>query len=215
MRLAFFGGSFDPPHRGHLTIALAAADQLSLDRVLLAPTGRQPLKRGGASAGFADRLAMVDLLCQSRPDCLTSSDLDAPNANGCPNYTVDALRALRQHHPEAELFALVGADNLSDLPKWHAAPQLVELAAWIAISRPGHPFPAVLPRPLDDALARRRLYLVSNVDVPLSSTELRRRLHRGEDCREMIPETVLGYIQAHRLYTEPASEQNRGSRRLR
>ena len=204
MRLAFFGGSFDPPHLGHLAIALAAAERLSLDQVLLAPTGRQPLKRKGANAGFADRLAMVDLLCQARPQRLTSSDLDAPRSDGSPNYTVDTLEALKQLHPQAELFVLVGVDSLLELPKWYAAPRLLELASWVAVSRPGYSLPATLPLPLDAALSRGCLHLIPDINVPTSSTELRQRLHAGEECRDMLPERVLGYIHAHRLYGRTA-----------
>ena len=204
MRIAFFGGSFDPPHRGHLAIALAAAERLSLDQVLLAPTGRQPLKRNGASASFANRLAMVDLLCQARPHCLTSSDLDAPHSDNAPNYTVNALEALQQQYPKAELFAVVGVDSLLEFPKWFAAPRLLELASWIAVSRSGYSLPATLPSPLEAALSHGHLHLIPDIDVPTSSTELRRRLHAGENCRDMIPERVLGYIHAHCLYIEMA-----------
>ncbi len=200
MRLAFFGGSFDPPHRGHLAIALAAADHLSLDRVLLAPTGRQPFKHVGAEAAFADRLAMVALLCAAHPARLAPSSLDAPHPDGSPNYTVDALEALHQQHPAADLFAIVGADSLLDLPNWRASSRLFERAAWIAVSRPNHPLPKRLPPALDAAQRQGRLHLIPDIQVPASSTDLRGRLHRGEVCGDAIPEPVLAYIQTHSLY---------------
>ncbi len=201
VRLAFFGGSFDPPHRGHLAIALAAADRLSLDRVLFAPTGYQPLKRSGAVAGFADRLAMVELLCLAHPDRFAPSALDAPHLDGSPNYTVNALEALQHQNPAATLFSIVGADSLLELPNWRAAPRLLELANWIAVSRPHVALPATLPKILDDALTRKRLHLIADVHLPISSTELRERLHAGEDCRDTVPERVRTYIRAHGLYT--------------
>ena len=90
MRVALFGGSFDPPHHGHLAIATAAADALRLDSVLFGPAGRQPLKLDGTVTAFEDRLAMVELACLEDPR-FTVSEIDAPRADGLPNYTVDKI----------------------------------------------------------------------------------------------------------------------------
>src|SRR5580698_4252134 len=98
MRVALFGGSFDPPHHGHIAIATAAADVFDLDTVLFAPVGRQPLKTDGASASFADRLAMVELACGS-DGRFADSDLDTPRDDGRPNYTVDTLASLQEAMP--------------------------------------------------------------------------------------------------------------------
>ena len=202
MRVAFFGGSFDPPHSGHLALARAAAKQFSLDRVLLAPTGRQPLKRDGAEATFTERLAMVSLLCE-HDEFLVPSTLDAPHQDGSPNYTVDALVHLKQQCEGATLFALIGADSLRDLPKWHQAERLFELATWISVSRPQHPLPKPLPAMLEEEQGRGRLHLIRNVNVDSSSTGLRDRLREGShDVSDGIPENVLRYIRDHRLYTD-------------
>lgn len=205
MRLAFFGGSFDPPHRGHLAIATAAIRHLSLDRVLFAPTGKQPLKRAGASASFADRLAMVDLLCGSE-SALAASGIDAPHADGSPNYTVDALKHLRQQDPKVELFSIVGADNLVELPRWREANRLFELATWIAVSRPGSRLLVDLAPALRVQRDIGRLHLISDVEVAVSSTELRHRLCRGEECGDAIPPNILYYIRGHDLYSPRAPD---------
>ncbi len=201
MRLGWLGGSFDPPHLGHLAIAQAAATHLGLDQVLLAPTGLQPLKHSGAGASFEHRLAMVRLLCDSggAPLCQPSI-LDAPNPDGSPNYTVDALDRLQLQLPDAELFALIGADSLADLPRWRSADRLLQLATWVAISRPGYPLPDPLPAPLEAARTSGHLELLTGVDVPVSSTELRALLRRGADCTGLLPPAVLSYIQQHALY---------------
>ena len=136
MRVALFGGSFDPPHHGHLAIATAAADALRLDSVLFAPVGRQPLKLDGTVTSFEDRLAMVKLACLEDPRFMVS-EIDAPRADGLPNYTVDTLSELARRMPGAKLFNLVGADSFLSLPKWHEAQRLLELAEWIVVSRPG------------------------------------------------------------------------------
>src|SRR4051812_26551553 len=114
MRIGYFGGTFDPPHSAHLRVAQTAADAFRLDRVLLAPTGMQPLKDDGAHASYDDRLAMTRLLC-AEDARLEVSEVDAAHADGSPNYTVDALARLKQDFPEAELFAIVGADSFLSL----------------------------------------------------------------------------------------------------
>jgi nicotinate-nucleotide adenylyltransferase len=165
MRVAFFGGSFDPPHLGHLHIALAACQRLRLDRVLLAPVGRQPLKTHEA-APFADRMAMLRLLIAGHPE-LEASEADRPLAEGDgplavhagsslqgaassrPNYTVDTLARLRpslEHSAGAnqvELFFLAGADSFLTLPQWYRPELLLDhavLDGWILAARPGFPF---------------------------------------------------------------------------
>ncbi len=203
MRLGFFGGSFDPPHCGHLAIALAAAQHFSLERIWLAPTGRQPFKQAGAEATFLDRVAMTRLLCGA-DDRLFASTLDAPRPDGAPNYTVDALSELRACHPDAELFAILGADALPDLPHWRESERLFELASWIAVSRPGNALAEPLPEPLREQQERGRLCLLKDVQVPVSSTEIRRKLHQPSSglTSEDVPETVLGYIRSHMLYQQ-------------
>ena len=146
MRIAFFGGSFDPPHAGHLRIAHAAAERLQLDRILLAPVGLQPLKREGPPpASYDDRLAMLRLLLaddarsgQARNLCIEVSELDAPRTDGCPNYTFDTLLQLRTLLTSSDtLFMLLGADSFLTMRSWHRSAELLLLARWIVASRPG------------------------------------------------------------------------------
>ena len=151
MRVALFGGSFDPPHHGHVAIATAAADVFDLDSVLFAPVGRQPLKRR-RSAPFADRLAMVELACQVDPR-FSVSELDAPRPDGSPNYTVETLTALHEAMPDARLFNLVGADSFLDLRRWREPERLLELAEWIVVSRPGFPLADLSAAGLDAVAA--------------------------------------------------------------
>lgn len=200
MRVAFFGGTFDPIHRGHLAIAAAAADQLALDTILFAPTGLQPLKPTGSTASFADRLAMTRLACTADLR-FVASDLDAPRSDGTPNYSVYVLDALRHQMPNAVLFSLVGVDSFLDLPRWHQPERLLELAEWIVVSRPGFAFD---PRTLPDE-ERARIHPLDFVQEDVSATELRHRLQRGEPCLDLIPAPVSAYIERHRLYSSPGS----------
>lgn len=157
-RIAFFGGSFDPPHRGHLAIATAAADRFALDQVLFAPVGRQPLKGRYPATEFLHRYAMTALATQSDPRFIPSL-LDAPrepeDGEIRPNYTVDTLARLRDSLADAPgpsaLFTLVGADSWLDIAHWHQAPRLLALTDWIVAARPGFSLAsaeAALPQPM-------------------------------------------------------------------
>lgn len=197
-RIAFFGGSFDPPHRGHVAIAAAAADRFRLDRVLFAPVGAQPLKGGGSEASFADRLAMVELACAADAR-FEASDLDALRQDGRPNFTIDTLKALRSElAAEDQMFCLVGADSFHDLPRWRDPEALLEVCEWIVASRPGIALPAL------SAKSARRVHLLDGVYEDVSATALRSALHSGGAAeRELLPAGVEQYIRAHHLYGVP------------
>jgi nicotinate-nucleotide adenylyltransferase len=137
MRIAFFGGTFDPPHCGHIAIARAAITRLAIDQVLVAPVGTQPLKGGSGHSSFEDRLAMVKLAVAGDPG-LSASDIDAPLPSGQPNYTFDTLQRLRSHlQPADVLFFLLGADSFLTLRQWHQSTELLLFCDFIVAGRPG------------------------------------------------------------------------------
>ena len=142
-RVAFFGGSFDPPHLGHLAVARAARAAFRLDSVLFAPVGVQPLKPEGPAASFEQRLAMTRLAIEGEPGFEVSL-ADAPKPSGrydlAPNYTIDTLEGLRAGlAPECALFCLMGADSFFGLRRWHRAAEIPFVAPLIVASRPGQP----------------------------------------------------------------------------
>jgi nicotinate-nucleotide adenylyltransferase len=198
MRVALFGGTFDPPHRGHIGIATAAADAFSVDTVLFTPTGRQPLKPMGTPTPYAERLAMVTLACQMDPR-FDVSNLDAPRPDGLPNYTVDTLSRLHQLMPGATLFNLVGADSFLELPRWREPNLLLKLAEWIVVSRPGFPLEDLSSLNLTNE-QRSRVHLLQTIHDDLSATELRERLQNGDACPDLLPPEVANYIYTHHLY---------------
>jgi nicotinate-nucleotide adenylyltransferase len=198
MRVALFGGTFDPPHRGHLSIATAAADAFHLDEVLFAPAGRQPLKPVGKPAPFDDRIAMLTLACLPFPRFAVSK-LDAPHPDGSPNYTVETLTALRQLLPDAKLFALVGADSFLGLPYWRESDRLLELAEWIVVSRPGSPLDHLSSLNFTTH-QMSRVHLLQSVHEDVASTTLRERLEAGDTCDDLLPQAVSEYITTHHLY---------------
>jgi nicotinate-nucleotide adenylyltransferase len=214
MRVAFFGGTFDPIHRGHLCLAAAAADAFALDRVLFAPVGSQPLKVEPAVASFDDRLEMARLACNPAPLQPTTSNqqpatdprfavstLDAPRSDGSPNYTVDSLAALAHELPGASLYVLTGADSFLDLGRWRTPDRLLALAEWIVVSRPDFLLSEAQLAPLALTESQRaRVHLLTTVHEDLSATGLRRRLQAGDPCCGLLPPAVADYIQAHNLY---------------
>jgi nicotinate-nucleotide adenylyltransferase len=198
MRVALFGGSFDPPHHGHFAIATAAADAFALDSVFFAPAGRQPLKLNDTVTPFEDRLAMVELACLEDRR-FTASELDAPRADGAPNYTVETLSELARALPEAKLFNLVGADSFLGVSRWHEPERLLQLAEWIVVSRPGFPIASLSSLGLN-AQQQSRVHLLDNVHDDTAATGLRERLESGDPCIDLIAPRVLDYIQSHHLY---------------
>jgi nicotinate-nucleotide adenylyltransferase len=204
MRIGFFGGSFDPPHLGHLAVARGAAETFALDRILFAPTAHQPLKPEGAAAPFEDRLAMVSLLCDLQPANALAhfepSSLDAPLPDGSPNYTVNTLFTLRdQCSVDDTIFVIIGADAFLGLPRWRSSKALLDLAEWIVVSRPGvslQGLERLHPRP--DQM--RHVHLLEHIHEPASATDVRSLLSVGSDCAGLLPASILSYIRAHHLY---------------
>jgi nicotinate-nucleotide adenylyltransferase len=175
-RVAFFGGSFDPPHLGHLAVARAAQTALQLDTVLFAPVGAQPLKPQGSTADFAHRLAMTRLAIAGEPGFKISM-ADAPKPSGEPNYTLETLLGLRAGlPPDSPLFCLMGADSFALLRRWHRAAEIPFVAPLIVASRPGEnlqDLKAWLPSGLS-------IEASPNLDKTESGVELRRYMLRNQ-----------------------------------
>jgi nicotinate-nucleotide adenylyltransferase len=228
MRIAFFGGSFDPPHRGHLAIARAAIERLALDTVWMAPVGAQPLKPGGFSTSYADRLTMVDLAAAGDPRIAPSS-IDAPRSDGQPNYTIDVLTSIHASlAPGDKLFFLLGADAFLSLKQWHGAEQLPFLADFIVAGRPGFSIEEVrqaLPASIqaqhepndsgpagiaasgvetwslkNQSGAQSHLYLMPDLHEDISATQIRAALAGEESEEGVLSPAVLRYIREKGLY---------------
>jgi nicotinate-nucleotide adenylyltransferase len=228
-RIAFFGGSFDPPHLGHIGVARAAQTALHLDTVLFAPVGVQPLKPSGSTASFEDRIAMTELAIKGLPQ-FAISFADAPDPSGTPNYTVDTLLRVRLQFPSATLFTLMGADSLLGLRRWYRGAEIPFMAPLIVASRPGQrleDLAAILPAGLmiaedaprvDDAAevtlrvftlrnakgASTPFYLLPAVEIEISASDIRCQVSAALDrlCagHELLPDAVCDYIAAHGLY---------------
>lgn len=194
MRLGVLGGTFDPPHVGHLLVANDAADALHLDRLLFVPAAIQPLKVRSASAPPADRLAMVRLLAGD--DTRFAADPIEIERDGL-SFTVDTLAAMAEREPDAERFFLVGADVLATLPRWREPKRVQRLARLVVLERAG--FATEPVNSAAGALAPDVIFLPTR-RVDVSSTEIRGRVAAGRSLRGFVPEPVADYIATHGLY---------------
>ncbi|AXC11622.1 Nicotinate-nucleotide adenylyltransferase [Acidisarcina polymorpha] len=223
MRIAIFGGSFDPPHRGHLAIARAAVKRLALDVVWMTPAGTQPFKIDSSKTTYDDRLAMVRLAVADEPH-VVASDIDAPLVDGHPNYTVDLLRRIRAGQgAEVELYFLLGADAFLSLKQWHCAEELPFLCRFIVAGRPGSSIDdltAALPdgidamRTLRDSAAKKlvtwelrnqaglhsELYLMPDLQEDISATDIRAAICGEHSKASVLAPSVLRYIEERGLY---------------
>lgn len=200
MRLGIYGGSFDPVHFGHLLLAETCREQALLDEVWFLPAETQPFKRGAPPAPAKHRVEMLQLAIAGHAAFRVSTlEVD----RGGVSYTIDTLRAIAADRPGDELFLLMGADTLKDLPKWREPQAILELALPLAVARHGSP-PAeyqqlagvMTPERLDSL----RQYHIEMPVVEFSSSELRDRIAANKTIRYRTPRAVEKYIETHSLY---------------
>ena len=189
MRLGIFGGSFDPPHLGHLLPVIDAAETLRLDEVRFVPAAAQPFKVGRASATPAQRLAMTERLVAGVPGFVADgTEIDRAGLS----FTVDTLAAMAATSPGAERFLLLGADAFALFDQWRDPQRILSLAAIAVLVRGGDVMP--------DVGLRAGVQLLETRRVDISSTELRARVADGRTIRGFVPDAVADYIAEHRLY---------------
>jgi len=201
-RLGLFGGSFDPIHAGHLHVARAACEAFQLDRLVFVPAARPPHKPGRVLAPGEDRLAMVDLAIAG-DERWSSSAIELGRSG--PSYTIDTLRELpaKLGLADAELFLVLGSDNLAGLPGWRDARELLTLAQPIVVLRAGDEaqFDALEHLDLEPAvLARLQRGLLRLPPAAGRSSDLRAGMQSGTPPGEEVPDSVREYIARRGLY---------------
>lgn len=200
-RIGVFGGTFDPPHLGHLIIAQDLMIHTGLDRVLFLPTRTPPHKSAAGVSDAQHRLSMLELALADDPRfAISRVDLDRP----APSYTADSLEILGREYPNAALFFLMGADSLRDLPLWHEPDRIARQTRFVVARRPGVELdPDEVVRQVPEAEGK-----IEIVDIPLidiSSRELRRRVRQGFPIRYYVPTAVERYVEEHGLYRHDSS----------
>jgi nicotinate-nucleotide adenylyltransferase len=195
-RTAVLGGSFNPIHYGHLLLADDVAERLELDRVLFVPAARPPHKPNADLAPAADRYAMVELAVAGHPKFAVS---DVEFRRPGPSYTVDTLEALRI--PREELFLIVGSETFLDLLSWRSPRRVAELAQLAVVPRVGSAFDpeSAAVRKVVHEIGREPV-IVRADSLPISASDLRRRVREGRSIAYRLPEAVGAYICAKRLY---------------
>lgn len=187
---ALFGGTFDPPHEGHLAIAREAADRFALDRVLFVPAALPPHKAHGAIASYEDRIRMVELACRadarfeaSRIESLSTG------AGHRRNYSIDTVERLAAAGRKPDFF-LIGADAFAEIGTWHRWKELIAEIEFIVVTRPG----AKMTIP-----PGARVRLLEGLKLDISSSDIRAKIAAG-DLHAPVPAPVLAYIVEHGLY---------------
>jgi nicotinate-nucleotide adenylyltransferase len=209
VRLGIFGGTFDPPHVGHLLAATDAIEHLGLDRLVFVPAAVQPLMAGRTTASAEDRLAMSRVTVGDDPRLETDSiEVERDGLS----YTIDTLREFARRSPSAERYFLVGADVLSSFAQWRDPQGVLELATLAVLTRRADSgvqmrddairsdqVHASAANDLDDAIARRST-IVPTRRIDISSTEIRDRVRSGRSIHGFVTDTVAEYISSHGLY---------------
>jgi nicotinate-nucleotide adenylyltransferase len=187
VRIAIFGGTFDPIHRAHLAVARSAADRFALDHVLFVPAAHPPHKSGVTHAPYEDRVRMAEIAVGGEPR-FEVSRLEEGTAR---SYSIDTIEKLRPNlNPDDELFFIIGADAFAEIRTWHRWQDVARAVCFLVVSRPGHIY---------DVPPETRVDRLDTVDLPISSSEIRRALAAGERPAE-VPECVLDYISRRGLY---------------
>jgi nicotinate-nucleotide adenylyltransferase len=188
-RIGLFGGSFDPVHNGHLLVALAACEELNLSRLYFIPAAQSPFKPANTPAPAQERLKLLHLALVG----FTNYEVDDQEIRrGAISYSIDTVRVYAGKFGDAQLFYLIGADHIAQLPKWRESEQLTKMVEFVVIPRPGE-VPAELPSPY-------RLRHLRGFPFAVSSSQIRSRIKAGQSIEALVPPAVAEAIHNSRLY---------------
>lgn len=197
MKIGILGGTFDPPHNGHLHMARAAQDALGLAEIIFMPAKQPPHKLDDPVSPLETRVAMLKRALAGEPTFVISM-LEAERQG--PSYTVETLRILRRKlGDDAEIFFIIGEDSLVNFPTWHQPREIVKLCKLAVLQRPKYDVDL-------DALDKRvpgvkaSVVLIRARELDISSSDIRERVARGESIRKLVPARVADYIELHHLY---------------
>ncbi|MDM8000942.1 MAG: nicotinate-nucleotide adenylyltransferase [Dehalococcoidia bacterium] len=198
MRVGVFGGTFDPIHRGHLTVARAIQKSLKLDKIVFVPAGQPWMKEGTPISPVADRVEMVRLALKRRRRFeLSTIEAERPG----PSYAVDTIDTFhRELGSGSALFFLLGSDALAEIGKWREPGRLLRLCTLVAFPRPGCPLPSLESLQAAVPGIADRIIFAQVPQVDLRATDIRRWVAEGRSIAGMVPRAVERYILEHGLY---------------
>jgi nicotinate-nucleotide adenylyltransferase len=204
MRIGVFGGTFDPVHLGHLILAEQCREQAQLDRVLFIPSARPPHKRDQPLTAFRHRVEMMQFAVAGHP-VFRIDELEEKRAG--PSYTADTLEELRRRDPEAQLWLMIGADCVPDIPSWHEPARIISAAGLLIVARPGSPTWSDAELRTNLGMSPESVLNYQTVHMPLieiASRDIRRRVREGRSIRFLVPRAVECYIETYHLYGDTA-----------
>lgn len=185
-KIGILGGTFDPPHHGHLLIANEALSGLELDEVWFLPNQEPPHKKKSELIRNQDRLNMLELAIQDVPYFkIETRELERPG----PSYTYDTMKELLELHSDVHFYFIIGADMVEYLPKWHKIDELIKLVSFIGVNRP--------------AYSDETPYPIIHLDIPefkVSSSLIRERIREGKTIRYLLPDSIIDYLKENNLY---------------
>ncbi len=184
-KVGLLGGAFDPPHNAHLQIAEAVLEALQLDQIRFVPTYIPPHKKQ-TIASFEERVRMIELMVQGYDRFIV--DQTELKRSGT-SYTIDTVRILQKAEPDVQFYFIIGADMIDYLPNWHQIDELVQLVSFIGVRRPAY-----------NGVTNYPIKMVNAPELSISSSEIRNRLHEGQDVEGLLPDSVLAYLKEHGLY---------------
>jgi nicotinate-nucleotide adenylyltransferase len=185
-KVGIFGGTFDPPHYGHLLIANEVLSELNLDEIWFMPNQEPPHKKKSDRVRNEDRLQMLTLAIEGNP-AFKVETIELQRVG--PSYTVDTIKLLNEQFSAHQFYFIIGADMIEYLPKWRNIAQLVKLVQFVGVNRPSY--------------STQTDYPIDNVDVPamgVSSSMIRDRVKKGKTVRYLLPDSVIHYIEEKHLY---------------
>lgn len=188
LKVGILGGTFNPPHLGHLIIAEQVRSTLALDRILFLPTAIPPHQSGKSTLAANHRVNMLQLALQDNDEFVVST---IETDQGGKNYTIDTIKKLQESYPTVDFYFIIGADMVEDLPNWHQVDQLVKMVPLVAVKRPGYSLESEFP-----------LLVVDVPEIAISSSELRQMVAKGQSIRYLVPADVRFYIEQEGLYQQ-------------
>lgn len=192
-RIGLFGGSFDPIHSGHLSIAAKAVEQFNLDRVVFIPAAQSPLKANSPTASDKERVEMIRLAIGPFPS-FKLSDMEVER--GGLSYSAETTKKIAQQFPDAKLFWIIGGDQAIQLDRWRKIEELAQEVEFIYLERDE---PTEIP-PIVSQLTKAHPLKMDR--IPISSTAIRQQVNSGDDPKYFLPESVFHYIKTRNLYRD-------------
>lgn len=185
-KIGILGGTFDPPHHGHLLIANEALHGIGLDEIWFLPNQEPPHKQKSGLITNEDRLYMLELVTKKVPNFrIETIELERQG----PSYTYDTMKKLKDIYPDFQFYFIIGADMVEYLPKWHKVDELMEMVSFIGVNRPNYENQTNFP--------------INHLDVPefaVSSSLIRERIREGKTIRYLLPDSVIEYLEEKNLY---------------